>query len=283
MRCAACSAEIPDVSSFCDACGAAVYPSQPQPLAAVSQNDREFSADARAARRSRAWGWVVGAGLAIAGGAAAWVVAAPPSVGAPALTAAVRRAADQGDGPGRDPICVANGLAYDAEAVNVQASNEETLAWMDTLVTAGLYAPPDDGQSGGFLSQPIRIYRPRPELAEWSGPRRLCVARALMLDSVRNLGPVQPMRFRGVAYPGVAADVVWSLDGPAPWLAAPGVAAAFVNELPTWRGARWRLTPSGWRLTQRKHFFLSGSQWVTGETLERIAGLQAPTAPASAL
>lgn len=276
MRCAACSAEVPEAARFCDACGAAVYqqvpPAPPSPVL-------DARGEARTSRR-RLWLWLGApmAGVAVAGAAASLMATTPPPVSADTLEDALRATVAQGEGPARDPICVANGLAYDGQPVNVQLGNTGTLAWMDVLVAAGLYGPGEEAQSGGFLSQPIRTYAPQPALAAWSGARRLCVAKAVKLEAVRNVGAVQSMRFRGQAYPGVAAEVVWTLDGPAPWLNAPEVAAAFSAELPSWRGARWEVTPSGWRLTQRRNFFLSGTQWLTSESLERVAGVS-PRAP----
>jgi len=270
VRCAACSAEVTEAARFCDACGAAVYqqaPSIPSPPADGAEGG------ARAPRR-RFWLWlgIPLTGAAVAGAAASLMAAAPPSVSADQLEDALRAAIAQGDGPGRDPICVANGLAYDGQPVNVQLGNAGTLAWMDALAAAGLYAPGEEAPSGGLASQAIRTYSPRPALADWSGARHLCVARGVTLEAVRRVGTVQSMRFRGQAYPGVVAEVVWTLDGPAPWLRAPEVAAAFGAELPSWRGARWEVTPEGWRLVQRRNFFLSGTQWLTSESLERVAG-----------
>ncbi|MDQ7958684.1 MAG: zinc ribbon domain-containing protein [Pseudomonadota bacterium] len=271
MRCAACSTEVPEAARFCDACGAAVYQQAPSgPLKPLPDTEGA----ARAPRR-RLWLWlgVPLAGVAVAGTAASLMATAPPSVNAGLLEDALRTTVAQGDGPGRDPICVANGLAYDGQPVNVQLGNAGTLAWMDALVAAGLYGAGEEAQSGGFLSQPIRTYPPQPALADWSGARRLCMAKAVKLEAVRQVGTVQSMRFRGQSYPGVAAEVVWTLDEPAPWLATPEVAAAFSAELPSWRGARWEVTPEGWRLVQRRNFFLSGTQWLTSESLERVAGV----------
>ncbi len=174
-----------------------------------------------------------------------------------------------GQAPGQDPICVANGLAYDQEPVNVELDNSATLAWMNMLVEAGLYAGPEEGSSGGFLSQPISVYRPLPELAQWGGARRLCVARAVRVAEVSNLGPVEDVRLRGKSYVGVLADVRWALDRPAPWLDKPGVGEALARELPSWRGARWQPGADGWALTQRKSFVQVGTGWLPGDAVER--------------
>ncbi|RZI76905.1 MAG: hypothetical protein EOP80_06770 [Variovorax sp.] len=194
---------------------------------------------------------------------------APPTVTAETLHRSMAAAVAGAHAPGQDPICVANGLAYDQEPVNVQLDNSATLAWMNMLVEAGLYAGPEEGSSGGALSQPIAIYRPSPELAQWGGARRLCVARAIRLADVSNLGPVADVRLRGKAYTGVLADVRWALDRPAPWLGKPGVGEALARELPSWRGARWQPGAQGWALTQRKSFVLVGGQWLPADAVER--------------
>lgn len=271
MQCAACSTEVPEAARFCDACGAAVY--QRAPTASLPPWIDAEGAVSTPRRRRWLWLAIPLAGVAAAGTAASLMATAPPSVSAGQLEDALRASVTPGDGPARDPICVANGLAYDSQPVNVQLGNAGTLAWMDTLVAAGLYGTGEEADAGNVRSQPIRSYAPQPALADWAGARRLCVARAVKLEAVRQVGTVQSMRFRGRAYPGVAAEVVWTLDGPAPWLDMPAVAAAFSAELPSWRGARWEVTPQGWRLVQRRNFFLSGAQWRTGESLERVAGV----------
>lgn len=195
--------------------------------------------------------------------------AARPAVTAEMLHRSMADAVAGGQAPGQDPICVANGLAYDQEPVNVELDNSATLAWMNMLVEAGLYAGPEDGNSGGFLSQPISVYRPLPELARWGGARRLCVARAVRLVEVSNVGAVEDVRLKGKSYVGVLADVRWALDRPAPWLGTPGVGEALARELPSWRGARWQPGTDGWALTQRKNFVQVGAGWLPGDAVER--------------
>jgi hypothetical protein len=274
MRCAACSKKVEGVSRYCDQCGAAqgsvtLLPTGPGDLMAYGR-----AAEAAGARTRRLWiasALVLSATGAAVGGAA-WLSPEPAPVDQ--LQAAVREAIAEGAGPGNDPICVANGLAYDQSPVNVQPDNTVTVSWMATLVSAGLYEPADEAVPSTALSPSILTYRPLPALADWAGPRRLCIARAVRLQRVVNIGEVQEMSLRGKRYPGVSADVVWTLDRPAAWLADPEVAQAFARELPIWRSARW--TPSGkvWRLTQRKHFFRVEDRWVTGETAERLHAAQ---------
>ncbi|RYZ02894.1 MAG: hypothetical protein EOO24_14100 [Comamonadaceae bacterium] len=208
----------------------------------------------------------MGAGL-LAG--ALWWSPPRPDVSPDALQAAMRAAIAGGDVPGRDAVCVANGLAYDQEPVNVQTDNAVTISWMNTLVSAKLYEAPEPGVSGGFMSQPILVYKPLPALAEWGGARRLCIARGIKLVGVGNVGQVEDLRVRGKRYTGVPADVRWTLDEPAPWLAQPEVGEALARELPTWRSARWQPGADGWRLTQRKNFVHVDQQWVPGDLADR--------------
>jgi len=274
MRCAACSKKVEGVSRYCDQCGAAqggvtLLPTGPGDLVAYRR------AAVATGTRTRRIG--IGAALVLLATGAAFGAAAllsPGPVPADQLQAAVREAITEGAGPGNDPICVANGLAYDQTPVNVQPDNTVTVSWMATLVSAGLYEPSEEAVPAASPSPSILTYRPLPALADWAGPRRLCIARAVRLQRVVNIGEVQEMSLRGKRYPGVSADVVWTLDRPAAWLADPEVAQAFARELPIWRSARW--TPSGkvWRLTQRKHFFRVGDRWVTGETAERLHAAQ---------
>jgi hypothetical protein len=222
-------------------------------------------------------GGVAAVALSAAGGVGVQRWLAAPSVTPAALLVAMSNAIANGQvAPGLDPICVANGIAYDQEPVNVQTSNTATLSWMNVLVEAGLYQSPTSGESGGFLSEPISIYRPLPELVRWGGGRRLCVARGVRLESVSNVGRIEDMRLRGKRYTGVLADVRWTLEQPAPWLALPGVSEALAGELPGWRSARWHTGPHGWALTQRKSFVLVEDRWTAGDAVERAASTRGP-------
>lgn len=270
MWCAACSKQVDDKAPFCDACGAALgtESQRARTIAASldSPTNRSTSLATARGKRYAAFGFAT-ALLALFATALWWP--RPPEVSADALQTAMRTAIAQGDSPGRDPICVANGLAYDQEPVNVEIDNAATVSWMNILVAAGLYAAPADGFSGGTASQAILVYKPLPALADWAGARRLCIARAVKLESVANIGRVDDMRLRGKPYTGVPADVRWVLDQPAPWLDNPGVAQALARELPTWRNARWRPAAQGWQLTQRKNFVRIDKQWVPGDIADR--------------
>lgn len=266
MLCAACSKQVDDKAPFCDACGAALGPrSQRARTVAASHGSSPNQSTPRGTaewRRHAAFG-VATTLLALFAAVLWWP--RPPEVSADALQTAMRIAIARGDSPGRDPICVANGLAYDQEPVNVEIDNAATVSWMNILVAAGLYAAPANGVSGGALSQALLVYQPLPTLADWAGARRLCIARAVKLESVANIGRVDDMRLRGKPYTGVPADVRWVLDQPAPWLENPGVAEALARELPTWRSARWQPAAQGWQLTQRKNFVRIDEKWVPGD------------------
>lgn len=265
--CAACSSRIADAARYCDQCGAAIFAntSKPQPLTAAEPV-------AHPPPKLRKLG-ALALGIAALGGAVAFWSHVAPGATAADLEAGMGIAMTEADASaGRDPVCVANGLAYDGQPVNVQADNGATLSWMNTLVSAGLYAAPEEGVSGGFFSQPILIYRPLPLLAEWGGARRLCIARAVRLNRVANLGRFENLRLAGKAYPGVTAEVQWALDTPAPWLGAPGVAEAFASELPSWRGARWKADTGEWRLAHRRQFVRTEDGWMPSDAVVRQAG-----------
>lgn len=265
---------------MCSQCGATVYPSERMTLLSELGGDMQPSSPRPAPSRGAARvGWLLVALLLAAGAVWAWREHRQTQVSPEALQRAVEASLTSGGGPGSDPVCVANGLAYDDGLVHVQRSNDATLAWMEALVRVGLYAPVADAAVQTHDGAPVQAYRPLPALEGWGGERRLCMARAVRLQSVRNLGSVQSMRFRGEAYPGVVADVVWAPEAPAPWLAAPETASLLAAQWPAWRGARWASGPGGWTLVQRRHFFLHQGQWVTSESLERRNDLPPRPAP----
>lgn len=232
--------------------------------------------------------WIVAGTLLTASAAAfgAYWLHADTQVEPAQLQAAMSSAMAEGMGPGLDPICVANGLAYDQSPVNVEADNMLTVSWMNTLVSAGLYqAEPGARETqlpaqaagqetavadAGLLPPGILTYLPLPVLADWAGPRRLCIAKSVRLLRVANVGEVMEFSLRGKRYAGVAADVVWTLDRPAAWLSQAEVGDTFARELPVWRNARWEPSGKSWRLTQRKNFYRVGDRWVTGEVADRI-------------
>ncbi len=268
--CAACSRQTDANAPYCDQCGAAQCAS-PSQFAAIAPERFSPSSSRRVLFAS-----VAAVFLVITAGLIWWPTR--PSVTAEALQAAMRHAMAGGDVPGRDPVCVANGLAYDQEPVNVQVDNAVTVSWMNVLVEAKLYEAPENSVSGGFASQPILVYKPLPLLAEWGGARRLCIARGVKLVDVGNVGRVEDMRLRGKRYTGVPADVRWVLDEPAPWLAKPEVSEALVRELPSWRSARWQTAADGWRLTQRKNFVHIDKRWVPGDLADRPPSRTTPAA-----
>jgi hypothetical protein len=172
MWCAACSKQVDDKAPFCDACGAALGPrSQRARTVAASLGSSTNQSTPRGTadgRRHAAFG-VATTLLALFVAVLWWP--RPPEVSADALQTAMRIAIARGDSPGRDPICVANGLAYDQEPVNVEIDNAATVSWMNILVAAGLYAAPANGVSGGAVSQALLVYQPLPSLADWAGGR----------------------------------------------------------------------------------------------------------------
>lgn len=288
MWCAACSKPTDGRPRYCDQCGAAQgsAASVTLPGHLLTRAGRTVVSHGRRPRPQPYRGiWWTAACLlatgAVALGARAWF-ARTPQPGDGELHLAILAAVAGGAGPGIDPVCVANGLPYDEAPVHVQGDDAPTVAWMNTLVRAGLYQTPEpaQAQAAGQSAPAALRYVPLAALAQWTGPRRLCIARAIRPQRVVNAGAVEEMWLRGRQLPGLSANVVWTLDRPAPWLAGAEIGEAFARELPTWRGARWQGAGRIWQLVQRKHFYLVDGRWMTSEMVERqTAGLSAAASP----
>ncbi|RYZ11264.1 MAG: zinc ribbon domain-containing protein [Comamonadaceae bacterium] len=270
-RCPSCGSERKAGSHYCDVCGRRL----------------DGSPDGTGHRGGTRFAWGVAAGMAPLALAAviAWQTEGwwhDPPVSSESLAAGMNEAIASGRGPGQDPVCVANGLAYDRSDVSVLPTNAQTVSWMNTLVRAGLYASPEPGQSGGNFPQEILVYRPLPALAQWGGSRRLCIARGVRLAAVTGVGEVARVRLRGQPYKGVSANVEWVLEGAAPWLGEAEVGEAMARELPSWRGARWTVRGTDWTLVQRKNFLFVDPGWLPSDSLDQrsaLPGTDLATAP----
>ncbi|MEO7243389.1 MAG: hypothetical protein ABIW85_10815 [Variovorax sp.] len=309
-RCPWCSASVDAAAAFCQRCGkalerqgvrgGAVDPvllvdvplpelpsalsrtpaSVPVPGAVTPANPHQVSAGdggvpARPRRGRRLGAWVlVAIALAVvgamAGAVTAWFSVDAPSATEAELRRALQQAGAAGTPSGRDVVCIVDGLAYDSFPAYVPTTQTERIEWLDQLAAAGLYAPGQKGLSGGFFAQPIRVYQPLATLAPWGGDKRLCLAKGVRIDALHITGPTQDWRLRGRTFPSVSADVYWTFEQPAPWLARARLAEVALQALPAWGGARWQQQDGQWRLQRRHRFVWFERRWITEEAADRL-------------
>ena len=278
--CTKCGTSNEDGAGFCDNCGA--------PLRAVLAKTPDggvASQLAIATGRTASPGPVTkinpkkiiyaGAGLAIVlilGGGAMYFILQPPAATPSTLLAAAKA------GYGKETtdrfkreLCISN-IDYSKSTFNAGENDRRTQAWLNALVTAGLYSPPVAINSGGPFAQTLLQYVATPELANFRQGSALCVAKGVEIAEVTDIEKPEEQSINLKGKPlkivAVKTNLVFKSLNTASWMEKPEVRDAVMA------------TVDGWdykdRALQKKvedYFGLKDNKWTTGvaykESLER--------------
>ncbi len=278
--CTKCGTSNEDGAGFCDNCGA------PLRAALAKTPDGDVATQPpNATGRTVSPGSVTkinpkkmiyaGAALAIVlilGSGAMYFILQPPAATPSTLLAAAKA------GYGKETtdrfkreLCISN-IDYSKSIFNAGENDLRTQAWLNALVTAGLYSPPVAINSGGFFAQTLLQYVATPELANFRQGSALCVAKGVEIAEVTDIEKPEEQSINLKGKPlkimSVKTNLVFKSLNTAAWMEKPEVRDAVMA------------TVNGWeykdRALQKKvedYFGLKDNKWTTGvaykESLER--------------
>ena len=201
--------------------------------------------------------------LLVGGGLAAYFALKMPEPSRSNLVAAAKVGyGKEGTEQARRALCLSN-IDYGNPPFNAREEDMRTRAWLDALVAAGLFSPPTLVSSGGMFPQTLAQYAGTTDLAKYREGSRLCVAKAVEIVDVLNIGKPQevPLGLGGDApkVTAVKAELVLEATDVAPWMEKAEVRAAVLALI------------GGWKYSDKKlqhqfedSFGLSEGEWKTG-------------------
>ena len=203
-------------------------------------------------------------GALILTGGALYIALASPAPTSARLIAAAK--ASYGESLGqraKQELCLSN-MDYSANPFNAAEHDRNTLAWLDTLVMAGLYSPGTTVTQSGFFSRTIVQYRATPELAQWRDGRRLCLGKNIAIADVVEIGkPTQETLGQGAdsaTVQTVSAQLLLQATDAAPWLDKTEVQGPVLERLSEWKYQGGKLQKQ-----TAEVFGLHQGQWMTGQ------------------
>lgn len=256
--CTQCGTANAAANAFCDQCGAPLRKAA-VPAAAASAAPSAAAVRSRKPLRIAA---AAGALLLLGGGALYFALAAPAPTPSRLLAAAQAGYGGQLKQQVKQELCLSN-MNYSSQPFNAAQYDQRTLAWLDTLVLAGLYSPGTPITQNGIFGQTLVRYRPTPELAQWLDGGRLCLGKALEITDVVEIGkPTQETLLKGTDNPTLqlvkAQVVLQAVDTPA-WLANTQVQGPVLERLSGWQYKAGKLQKQ-----VEEVFGLQKNQWRTG-------------------
>jgi zinc-ribbon domain len=269
--CTKCGTSNEDGAGFCDNCGAPLRAA----LAKTPDGD-VASQPPNATGRTVSPGSVTkinpkkmiyaGAALAILlilGSGAMYFILQPPAATPSTLLAAAKA------GYGKETtdrfkreLCISN-IDYSKSIFNAGENDRRTQAWLNALVTAGLYSPPVAINSGGFFAQTLLQYVATPELEKYRQGGKLCVAKDVEFAGVTDIGkPVEESLAQNGKPPTVLlvkTKLLLQSVNTAPWMATSEVRDAV---MPTIDG--WEYKDKVLQKQVEEVFGLKDNKWTTG-------------------
>ena len=273
--CTKCGTSNEDGAGFCDNCGA--------PLRAALAKTPDIdvtSQPANATGRTASPGPVTkinpkkiiyaAAGLAvmlIVGGGASYFVLNPPAATASTLLAEARaRYGKENSNIFKDRLCIAN-IDYSKSTFIAGQSDERTQAWMNVLVTAGLYSPPVPISSSGVFTQPLLQYIATPELAKFRQSSKLCITKDVEVAEVTDIGKPEesPREINGKPSKvlTVKTKLVLKSSNIASWMEKPNVREAVMATI-----NGWAYKDKALQTEIPENFYLVNNEWIVSLDFE---------------
>ena len=278
--CTKCGTSNEDGAGFCDNCGAPLRAA----LAKTPGGD-VASQPPNATGRTVLPGPVTkinpqkmiyaGAALAIVlilGSGAMYFILQPPAATPSTLLAAAKAGyGKETNDRFKRELCISN-IDYSKSTFNAGENDRRTQAWLNALVTAGLYSPPVVINSGGFFVQTLLQYVATPELANFRQGSALCVAKGVEIAEVTDIEKPEEQSISLNGKPlktvTVKTNLIFKSLNTASWMEKPEVRDAVMETVDGWEYKD--------RALQKKvedYFGLKDNKWTTGvaykESLER--------------
>ena len=269
--CTKCGTSKEDVAGFCDNCGTKLRSPLPAgaggdlttPLPASIPSVPTLSKTASINPKTFAYAGAVLVTVLMLGGGSMYFILQPPAATASTLLAAAKV------GYGRETtdrfkreLCISN-IDYSKSTFNAGENDQRTQAWMDALVTAGLYAPPVAISSGGFFAQTLRQYVATPELEKFRQNTRLCAAKDVEFSEVTDIQkPEEEFLGRNGGPPKVLmvkSKLLLKSLNTASWMEKPEVRDAFMTSINDWEYKDKTLQKQ-----IAESFGLKDNKWTTG-------------------
>ena len=270
--CTKCGTSNEDGAGFCDNCGAKLR-------APASSEERQDATKDSLANTPHAPVQVkaglvdlkkiiyAGAALAVVlvlGGGAMYFVSQPPSASASTLLAAAKAGYNKSTiSQFKGELCVSN-IDYSKNIFNAGEYDQNTQAWLNAMVAAGLYSPPVMVNSGNFFSRNLLQYVATPELEKYREGTKLCAAKEVEIAEIINIEkPIEESLGRDGGKPKVLvvkSNLILKSINTAAWMEKPEVRDAVMSNL---RG--WEYKDKVLQKKINESFGLKDNKWTTGD------------------
>lgn len=269
--CTKCGTANEDGAGFCDNCGAKLRapsvsipddsltatmptgtPRLPVQLKVSSVNSKKI-----------VYAGVAFASVLVLGGGAMYFMLQPPAATASTLLAAAKAGyGNETTNRFKNELCVSN-TDYSRSTFNAGENDQSTQAWMNALVTAGLYNPPVVINSGGFFSHNLLQYAATAELEKYRQGSKLCIAKDVEFSEVTDIEkPEEQLLGSNSGSPKVLtvkAKLLLKSLYTAPWMEKPEVRDVVMANINGWEYKDKTLQK---KITES--FGLKDSKWATG-------------------
>ncbi len=270
--CTKCGTKNEDGAGFCENCGnvlraPGVPPTvTPRPSPSPSAPASTYSSGTTPAVKNPKKALFIGLAVAvavIASSGGLYLAMSPPAATSAKLTAAAKDGYSQAQlAQYTRELCLSN-MDYRLNEFNVAENNQVTLAWLNALVSAGLYSPAVPISSGGYFPQTLMQYVPMPELAKWRQGSQLCIAKDIgIIDVIDIEKPQEEALGSGTDAAKVLtvkAKLLLQAGNSAPWLDKTDVRQAIAPRIEGWeyKGAKLQKQVPDM-------FGLKDGKWTTG-------------------